>query len=574
MTKSLAELPLIPPRLTSSLPHDIMTPPDQPVTEKILRISRPVHNAVFSYVTPEKAPSPHMLSVSNAGLKELDLDPEEVKTQQYLDVFSGNTVLPDTHPWSLCYAGHQFGYFAGQLGDGRAISLFETENKSGKRWELQLKGAGRTPYSRFADGYAVLRSSIREYLGSEHMAALGVPTTRAINLILTDREVYRDDAPSDVPQPEQGAIVTRMAPSWLRIGNFEIFHSRNDKENVRKLADYVLKEVIKIDQVSPENKGNRYENLLREVARSTAEMVAGWQSLGFNHGVMNTDNMSLLGLTMDYGPYQFMDYYDHQYICNHSDHTGRYAFSQQPTVCMWNVYKLGVTMVELIGAGDEVDEVDIANMDDEAKRQQYRKAGEDIVNNIAGEELGEYFMKFFTDKMRAKLGLATTDSSDMENVIGPLLHWMGEYRIDYHKFIRSLSDYQITEDGEEKDADNAIERLNITSALKKEDKAKEDLKPWLSIYRHRILLSKLDNEQRKQKMDSVNPRFVLRNWIAQEVCAAFDEKSEDEASAMLESCLRACTNPFESKYDDELIEKWIQQDVPQWGRDLKCSCSS
>ncbi|KAJ2955390.1 hypothetical protein NQZ79_g8606 [Umbelopsis isabellina] len=574
MTKSLAELPLIPPRLTSSLPHDLMTPPDQPMTELVMRQPRPVRNAAFSYVMPEKAPRPHILSVSNAALKELDLDPEAVKSQQYLEVFSGNIILPNTNPWSLCYAGHQFGYFAGQLGDGRAISLFETENKSGKRWELQLKGAGRTPYSRFADGYAVLRSSIREYLGSEHMAALGVPTTRALNLILTDREVYRDDAPSNVPQPEQGAIVTRMAPSWLRIGNFEIFHSRKDKENVKKLADYVLKEVIKIDQVSSENKGNRYENLLREVARSTAEMVAGWQSIGFNHGVMNTDNMSLLGLTIDYGPYQFMDYYDHQYICNHSDHGGRYAFSQQPTVCMWNVYKLGVTLVELIGAGEEVDEVDITKMEDGEKLQQYRKAGEEIVNNIAGEELGEYFMKYFTDKMRAKLGLTTSDSSDMENVIGPLLHWMGEYKIDYHKFIRSLSDYQIAEDGEEKDADNAIEKLHIISGLKKEDKAKEDLKPWLSIYRHRILLSNLDNEGRKKKMDSVNPRFVLRNWIAQEVCAAFDEKHEDEASTMLESCLQACTNPFQSKFDDEQIEKWIQQDVPQWGRDLKCSCSS
>ncbi|KAH8553198.1 hypothetical protein BGW37DRAFT_518162 [Umbelopsis sp. PMI_123] len=196
MTKSLADLPLSPARLTSSLPHDIMTPLEEAASEKVLRISRPVHNAVFSYVSPEKAPAPQLLSVSAAALKEIDLSPEEKNTEEYLNVFSGNLILPDTHPWSLCYAGHQFGYFAGQLGDGRAISLFETENIKGERWELQLKGAGRTPYSRFADGYAVLRSSIREFLGSEHMAALGVPTTRALNLILTDREVYRDDAPS------------------------------------------------------------------------------------------------------------------------------------------------------------------------------------------------------------------------------------------------------------------------------------------------------------------------------------------------------------------------------------------
>jgi len=551
-----------------------MTPLGEAASERMLRISRPVQNAIFSYVPPEKAPNPHILSVSPPALKELDLNTEETKTEEYLNVFSGNTVLPDTHPWSLCYAGHQFGYFAGQLGDGRAMSLFETENSKGDRWELQLKGAGRTPYSRFADGYAVLRSSIREFLGSEHMAALGVPTTRALNLILTDREVYREDAPSDVPQPEQGAVVTRMAPSWLRFGNFEIFHSRKDKANVKKLADYVLKEVVKIDQKGLDNKGNRYENLLRQVAKSTAEMVAGWQSVGFNHGVMNTDNMSILGLTIDYGPYQFMDYYDHEYVCNHSDHTGRYSFSHQPTICMWNVFKLGVTMIELIGAGDDVDEVDIATLDDEAMLQKYRKAGEEIINNIAGEELGEYFMASYTEKMRAKLGLSTADNSDMETVIGPLLHWMGEYRVDYHKFFRSLSDYAITEAGEEADAETAIDHLKIVSGLGREEKAKEALKPWLSIYRHRILLSKLDNEDRKEKMDKVNPRFVLRNWIAQEVCKAFDEKSEDEATAMLDSCLQASINPFESEYQNEQIEKWIEQDVPQWGRNLKCSCSS
>ncbi|KAI9290367.1 hypothetical protein BC943DRAFT_333588 [Umbelopsis sp. AD052] len=538
-----------------------MTPLDGVTSERVLRISRPVHNAVFSYVNPEKAPDPQLLSVSPAALKEIDLTMEETKTSEYLNVFSGNQLLPDTHPWSLCYAGHQFGYFAGQLGDGRAISLFETENKKGERWELQLKGAGRTPYSRFADGYAVLRSSIREFLGSEHMAALGVPTSRALNLILTDREVYREDAPSDVPQPEQGAIVTRMAPSWLRFGNFEIFNSRGDRANVKKLADYVLKEVVKIDQKSTENKGNRYENLLRQVAKSTADMVAGWQSLGFNHGVMNTDNMSILGLTIDFGPYQFMDYYDHQYVCNHSDTSGRYAFSQQPTVCMWNVWKLGNTLTELMGAGDEVDEVDITTLDDTERREKYKKAGADINEKISGEELGEYFMESYTEKMRAKLGLSTEDSSDMETVIGPLLHWMGEYRVDYHKFFRSLSNYQITEEGEEKDADKAVNSLKIISGLQREEKAKEALRPWLSIYRHRVLLSKLDNESRKEQMDK-------------QVCSAFDNKPEDEAQSMLDSCLHASINPFESKYDDEQIEKWIEQDVPQWGRDLKCSCSS
>jgi uncharacterized protein YdiU (UPF0061 family) len=215
-------------------------------------------------------------------------------------------------------------FWAGQLGDGRAISLFETLNAKNKSWEIQLKGAGRTPYSRFGDGYAVLRSSIREYLMSEHMHALGVPTTRALGLITTEREVYREDGPRD-RQPEDGAVVARIAPSWLRFGNFEIFYSRDDMDNIQQLADYAIENVMGDEKDI--GSGNKYARFFKSVAKRTATMVAEWQAIGFNHGVMNTDNMSILGLTMDYGPFQMMDYYNPRYICNHSDEAGRMYLS-------------------------------------------------------------------------------------------------------------------------------------------------------------------------------------------------------------------------------------------------------
>lgn len=367
MMRTLESLPSLPTKFTKSLPVDIYTANvTETNTNNLMRTPRHVLNAVYSHVIPESAPDPVLLGMSKKACEDLDLDYNDLvqhHKEESAQVFSGNRLLKGTRPWSLCYAGHQFGYFAGQLGDGRAVSLFESKNHKGEHWELQLKGAGRTPYSRFGDGYAVLRSSIREFLMSEYMNALGVPTTRALALIGTSREVYRDDGPMGgnywivrkkkkirsltvrIGQPERGAIVTRMAPSWLRFGNFELFYSRDDMENVRVLANYAIDNVVgqdKEDTVSKET-DNKYARFFRYVTKMTAKTVAEWQAIGmvdiyiyiyadlfiklslvgFNHGVLNTDNMSILGLTMDYGPYQIMDYYDPGYICNHSDETGR-----------------------------------------------------------------------------------------------------------------------------------------------------------------------------------------------------------------------------------------------------------
>ncbi|KAI8364330.1 hypothetical protein EDC96DRAFT_444231 [Choanephora cucurbitarum] len=530
-----------------------------------MRTPRPVHNAVYSHVYPEHAPDPQVLAVSKPALQQIGLDEEVSKTEEFVSVFSGNKILPETRPWSLCYAGHQFGFFAGQLGDGRAISLFETINPQGESWEIQLKGAGRTPYSRFGDGYAVLRSSIREFLMSEHMHALGVPTTRALALIETSRDVFREDG-----QPETGAIVARMAPSWLRFGNFEIFYSRDDMDNVKRLADYTIKHVVKDDH-HPEV-GNQYARLFRTVTEKTAQMVAEWQAIGFNHGVMNTDNMSVLGLTMDYGPFQIMDYYNPFYVCNHSDEAGRYAFHRQPSAAMFNLVKFSVPLFELIGAGEEVDSIVFPDKDNELKEgvtdeetlERYRDAGKMFVQTLLNTDFKHYFMVHLIKKMRSKIGLGTTEDSqsDMDDVIIPLLDWMTAYHVDYHRFYRSLSNYQITSAGEEADADQAIHQwLDIVTEESEElVNCKESLKPWLSIYRHRLLKDKLDHAERKRQMDAVNPRFVLRNSIAEEVIQAFEE--EEEAKSQLEACLYACLHPFEQHYEDERIERWIQTPVP------------
>ncbi|KAI8141166.1 hypothetical protein BJV82DRAFT_518828 [Fennellomyces sp. T-0311] len=565
----LENLPLRPARLTQSLPADNYTDAEDltTVSESLFRISRTVHRAAFSYMLPEKSPDPELLAVSPKAMAEIEMDPESANSDLFLQVFSGNTVLENTRPWSLCYGGHQFGIFAGQLGDGRAISLFETENSRGDRWEVQLKGAGRSPYARDGDGYAVLRSSVREFLMAEHMHALGVPTTRALALILTSREIFRNDAP-----PERGAIVTRMAPSWLRFGNFEIFYSRNDMENVRKLADYAIENVVKEEGTTPsEAEDNKYMRLVRRVAKKTAKMVAEWHAIGFNHGVMNTDNMSILGLTLDYGPYEMMDFYTPSNVCNHTDTAGQYAFKRQPTVCIFDLFKFAVPLFELIGAKDQVDtlvfpprEGDNADATDEETRRGYREAGKNIVTNMLSEEFSDWFMEYLHLRMTQKLGIkpSSTPSSDMNDVVIPLLDWMTEYEIDFHRFFRTLSTYEITDAGEEKDAETHKIEV-IPRDMSRAEESKTTLKPWLAIYRHRVLSEGTpDHADRQRRMNSVNPRFVLRNWVAEEVINAF-ETDRDDAKEILRSCLEGCLYPFKDHYDDDRIERWASEPVPE-----------
>ncbi|ORZ23475.1 hypothetical protein BCR42DRAFT_404860 [Absidia repens] len=635
MTKrSLDSLPSPTNLLTQTLSGDTTNSTSKHFT----RISRPVM-AHYAVVYPDPSPDPVLLSAATPSANAIDLDPASFTTPQFLSVFSGETILPGTQPYAINYAGHQFSLFAGQLGDGRAISLFETENSQGERWDVQIKGAGRTPFSRFGDGYAVLRSSIREYLGAEHMHALGIPTTRSLALLGSSRQVYRDDTTSR--QPERGAIVVRLAPSWIRFGNFELFYSRNDMNGVRQLADYCLDHVFggggnKLDShysclkdLADDHKmpataadkgkdkdksslnapvdGNKYAQLFIKIAKRTAVMVAGWQANGFNHGVMNTDNMSVLGLTLDYGPFQILDYYDPSYVCNHSDDAGQYAFKRQPTVCIYNLFKLGVPLFELIGAKDKVDTLIYANKDkdaneeedterqqtptDESTRQEYREIGKEYVTKILSEDFTDWFMEALDTKMRAKLGLTRQDETIMHDVIIPLLDWATEYEVDYHRFFRSLSNYTITADGEDGDADVALDIENsgssggtkldiVTKDLERLVECKETLKPWLAIYRHAILLEEEEStghhhlQQQQQTPATTDARRLRMDANNPEVIDAFENLPEAEAIKILNDCLYACSHPYQDHYDQEIVERWISTPVPEWSEGLKCSCSS
>ncbi|KAI8890139.1 UPF0061-domain-containing protein [Backusella circina FSU 941] len=562
--KTLYELPSLPTKITNELPGDSLTIEDK--RNPLMWTPRAVYKSVYSFVLPDSAPGATLLSVSKAAQQEIEV---ETDNDAFLKVFSGEKIL--TRPWSLCYAGHQFGNFV-ILGDGRAMSLFETTNSHGKRYELQLKGSGRTPYSRFADGYATLASSIREYLGSEYLHALGVPTTRALCLISTDRTVFREDSNG----PEKTAIVTRMAPSWLRYGNFELFCARDDMDNVRKLADYVIKEVItKEDQEEEEEEemeGNQYARMFKTVTRLMAKLVAEWQAIGFNHGVMNTDNMSILGLTLDFGPFQIMDYYDPTYICNHSDIAGRYAFRRQPSSAIANLAKLAASLLELIGAGKDVDTLVFPgneNSTDQATLEMYRSRGRQYIETVISSYFTDKFMDHLLNKMGAKLGLKDPSQKDMSGVIVPLLDWLTAHAVDYHRFYRSLSNFQTK--GDVKEAMNGLDI--IIKDESKLDACKKALEPWLWIYSQRLLQQDDDDdERRKARMVRVNPRFVLRNTILQDVIDAFQEDDVSKAKEVLDVCLEACLDPYKEHYQDQRLEDWIAMKVPN--KDMRCSCNS
>jgi len=346
--------------------------------------------------------------------------PQDLLSERHLPAWAGNALLPGSDPLATVYSGHQFGVWAGQLGDGRALWLGEAESARGPQ-EIQLKGAGRTPYSRMGDGRAVLRSSIREYLCSEAMHGLGIPTTRALCLVASPLPVRRETV-------ETAAVVTRVAPSFLRFGHLEHFAARDQVDTLRSLADHLIEHHLPQARAhAGQWQGNVYAGLLHEVQLRTAQLMAQWQAVGFCHGVMNTDNMSLLGLTIDYGPFQFMDGYHPGHICNHSDTQGRYAHARQPNVAYWNLYRLGQALLPLIGDEDTT----------EAVLEVYRQA----------------FPRAMGDAMRAKLGLVNALASESEReadwtLVEDLLQLLANEKVDYTIFWRRLSQAMAAECGD------------------------------------------------------------------------------------------------------------------------------
>jgi uncharacterized protein YdiU (UPF0061 family) len=458
---------------------------------------------------PEGVADSRLVAVSPAAAALIELRLDDASRADVTALCAGRAIVRGMEPVAARYGGHQFGVWAGQLGDGRAILLGEVRTSDGQPWELQLKGAGRTSFSRGADGRAVVRSTVREFLASEAMDALGIPTTRALAMTAGDEPVLRESV-------ERAATVIRLAPSFVRFGSFEIFHYRGQFAEVRRLADYVIERFF--PDAAAEVDAARYARFLRDVVEGTAALMAAWQCVGFAHGVMNTDNFSILGLTLDYGPYGFMEAYEPGFICNHTDEGGRYAFDHQPAIGHWNCYALAEALSSLI------------------PEQQRAEA-------LAAYEPA--YWAAYVERMRAKLGLADARPEDAA-LVGDLLEMLAARRTDWTNFWRTLSDDQ-----------------SATRALLGDDATS---RAWLARYAARTADDPRGDGARLAAMRAVNPAYVLRNWVAQEAIAGA-EAGDDSVVRELARVLRA---PYDEHPDHA---DWRRQ-APARYADLSVSCSS
>ena len=463
-------------------------------------------------------------------LDNLGLSEDDSQTTDFLNVVTGAEVLPNTKPYAMCYAGHQFGNWAGQLGDGRAINLTEIEHNN-KRWALQLKGAGETPYSRTADGLAVLRSSIREYLCSEAMYHLGVPTTRVLSLSLSGDQVLRDVMYNGNPDYEKGAIVSRVAESFLRFGSYEIFPSRGDVKTLKTLVDYTIKNHY--SHLGDPSK-DVYVAFFKDVAERSMEMVIHWQRVGFVHGVMNTDNMSILGLTIDYGPYGWLEGYDHGWTPNTTDNTNkRYRYGTQPQLVLWNLYQLANAIYPLV---DEAEPL-------EAILDAYRS------------EVDFAYLRM----MRSKLGLKIEDEKDV-HLVEELETILQLSETDMTIFFRNLANLKKTETNEWFSV--------VGKAFYEPSEIKDALKGkwenWFKNYSERLLVETLDEEDRKAEMNTINPKYVLRNYIAQ---LAIDDADKGNYE-LIDELFNLLKKPYDEQPE---YEKWFAK-RPEWARN-KVGCS-
>ncbi len=467
--------------------------------------------AFYTELRPTPLPAPYWVGTSADVAALLGLPAGWMASDAALQAFTGNALLPGSRPLASVYSGHQFGVWAGQLGDGRAILLGETAQGQ----EIQLKGSGLTPYSRMGDGRAVLRSSIREFLCSEAMHALGVPTTRALCVTGSPAPVYREEA-------ETAAVVTRVTPSFIRFGHFEHFAARNQLQKLRTLADYVIDRYYPQCRATDASSGNAYAALLQAVSERTAALIAQWQAVGFCHGVMNTDNMSILGLTIDYGPFQFLDAFDPNHICNHSDNQGRYAFRRQPAIGWWNLHCLAQALLPLI---DDVP--------------------------VAQQALGTYeavFAAQFIERMRAKLGLRSVHPGAAA-LIDTLLQLLAAGRVDYPIFWRRLSQAV---------AEDAFEPVRDLFA----DRAAFDA--WLLSYQELLALD--GKALAADLMLKNNPRFVLRNHLGEQAIRAAKLGDLRE----LQTLQTLLARPFDEHPGHEAYAGF----PPDWASSISISCSS
>lgn len=458
----------------------------------------------YHEVSPTPLRKPHLIHFNPDAADLLHLDAEQ-ESDDVTALLNGTLLLNGSRPYAMCYAGHQFGYYVQRLGDGRAINLGCTNG-----WNLQLKGSGETRYSRQGDGRAVLRSSIREYLMSEAMHSLGIPTSRALALIGSQERVARE-------KWESGAIVLRLSPSWIRFGSFEyFFHTKKYKE-LESLADFLIAESF------PHLLGSEeaYLKMYREIVQRTAELMAKWQSVGFNHGVMNTDNMSAIGITIDYGPFAFMDTFESGYICNHTDSGGRYSYDNQPRIGYWNLERLAHALSPLINQ-------------------------EKLKTEL--ERYGDYFTTHLLGLLRAKLGLDSADENDSD-LFRTLFTTLENGRVDMTPFFRALSRYD----------ENRDNLLNLTLAP-------NQLHEWLDHYDQRLLLNHSTTSQRHSQMLKTNPKYILKNYILQEAI----EKAEQGDYVLVNDLLTLAQHPYD---EHEEFERYAGPTPPEH-KNIQLSCSS
>jgi uncharacterized protein YdiU (UPF0061 family) len=489
---------------------------------------RQVEGALYSLVEPTPVAAPRLVAYSAETAALLGIRRTDIATLAFARVFGGNALLPGMQPFAANYGGHQFGNWAGQLGDGRAISLGEVINAAGERWEMQLKGAGPTPYSRSADGRAVLRSSVREFLCSEAMHHLGVPTTRALCLIATGEEVWRDMFYDGHAAPEPGAIVCRVAPSFIRFGNFELPASRGDTALLRQLVDFTIRR----DFPELDGEGEAlYGEWFAQVCERTARMVAQWMRVGFVHGVMNTDNMSIMGLTIDYGPYGWIDNFDPDWTPNTTDaQRRRYRFGQQPDVAWWNLSRLAGALAPLFDGVDAL----------QAGLDRYAAA------YVAADRAN----------IAAKLGLAECRDDDV--VLMQSLHTLlKQADVDMTLWFRGLSDI-------DPDAPTLAPVDDAFYDAAKRREAEPALHEWLKRYAARLATDPQAVAQRRENMRSVNPRYVLRNYLVQN---AIDQAQAGDAGGIQE-LLDVMRHP----YEDQPGREAFAQKRPDWARH-KAGCS-
>ena len=474
-----------------------------------LKLTTPYLNlkpVFYDKVEPTPLDKPFLISTSQSAAELLGVDEDLALDAELINIVNGTTKLDGSETFAMCYAGHQFGEFAGRLGDGRAINLGKINGQN-----LQLKGSGLTLYSRLGDGRAVLRSSIREYLMSEAMHGLGIETSRALALIGSDTDVARE-------QWEKGAIVLRTSPTWVRFGTFEYFNASGEHDKLKELSDYVIEESFPYLKESEEI----YLKMYAEIVKNTATTIAKWQSVGFNHGVMNTDNMSIDGRTIDYGPFAFLDDYDPHYVCNHTDRLGLYSFSSQPGRAHWNLDMLARTLSPIIDY--------------------------DLTEDVLDDLFWSTYEKVFSAIMHEKMGLFTEHDDDKELAQG-MIRALANATVDYTAFFRKLSRF----DGNKSDVlDICVNRRPLDA--------------WLDRYSKRLEKEALSVDARHEKMLRVNPKYILKNHILQEAI----DKAKEHDFEMVNELLKVALAPFDEHPELEHLCK----PTPLSAKNIKLSCSS